>query len=93
MPSKTLVPGWMGIDDGAAGLGDLCGGRAKLDAAFSAPKVWPVLSAAVEVAVYRIVTEALTNIARHTARPTAVVTSALLAPADGCLTRSDLGST
>jgi two-component system, NarL family, sensor kinase len=41
--------------------------------AVSAPDTLPALSAAVEVAVYRIVTEALTNIARHTTSPTATV--------------------
>ena len=38
-----------------------------------APEVLPVLPAAVEVAAYRIATEALTNIARHTAARRAVV--------------------
>lgn len=38
------------------------------------PSALPELPAAVEVAVYRIVTEALTNIARHTTSPTATVT-------------------
>lgn len=38
------------------------------------PSALPDLPAAVEVAVYRIVTEALTNIARHSTSPTATVT-------------------
>ena len=42
----------------------------------------PSLPAAVEVAAYRIVVEALTNVARHTASPRAVV---LLRPADDVL--------
>ena len=41
--------------------------------AVSAPDRLPAVSAAVEVAVYRIVTEALTNIARHTTSSTAAV--------------------
>ncbi len=42
--------------------------------AVSAPDPLPTVSAAVEVAAYRIVAEALTNIARHTTSATAAVT-------------------
>ncbi len=38
-----------------------------------APEDLPVLTAAVDVAAYRIVIEALTNIRRHTTSPTATV--------------------
>ncbi|MBD5785376.1 sensor histidine kinase [Cellulosimicrobium terreum] len=41
----------------------------------------PALSAATEVAVYRIVTEALTNVARHAGARTATVTVAVRGPA------------
>jgi two-component system, NarL family, sensor kinase len=39
----------------------------------TAPEEFPELPAAVEVAAYRIVTEALTNVARHSTSPTASV--------------------
>ncbi len=48
----------------------------------SAPVELPHLPAAVEVAAYRIVTEALTNVARHSASSTA---SVLIEPAAGAL--------
>ena len=55
----------------AAGLRSR-GGR-PLEVRVDAPEVLPALPAAVEVAAYRIVVEALTNVARHTTSPTASV--------------------
>ncbi|GAA2143645.1 hypothetical protein GCM10009844_16250 [Nocardioides koreensis] len=55
----------------AAGLRSR-GGR-PLAVRVDAPEVLPPLPAAVEVAAYRIVVEALTNVARHTSSPSASV--------------------
>ena len=55
----------------AAGLRSR-GGR-PLEVRVDAPEVLPPLPAAVEVAAYRIVLEALTNVARHTTSPSAAV--------------------
>jgi signal transduction histidine kinase len=49
-------------------------GRQGLTVTLKAPPILPVLPAAVEVAAYRIVTEALTNIARHAHAGRATVT-------------------
>ena len=55
----------------AVGLRNRDGNPVAVDV--SAPAVFPDLPAAVEVAAYRIVTEALTNVARHSASPSASV--------------------
>jgi signal transduction histidine kinase len=49
-------------------------GRQGLTVTLQAPPILPVLPAAVEVAAYRIVTEALTNVARHAHAGRATVT-------------------
>lgn len=48
-------------------------GGSPLQVTISAPEPWPELSAAAEVTAYRIVVEALTNVARHAAATTASV--------------------
>ena len=48
-------------------------GGAPLKITISAPEPWPELSAAAEVTAYRIVVEALTNVARHAAATSASV--------------------
>ena len=55
----------------ATGLRNRAGDAVVVD--ISAPDVLPALPAAVEVAAYRIVVEALTNIARHSDSPSATV--------------------
>lgn len=55
----------------AMGLRNRAGAPVAVD--ISAPDALPALSAAVEVAAYRIVVEALTNIARHSDSPSATV--------------------
>ena len=57
----------------AAVLGKREGG-APLQVSVEAPTPLPELPAAVEVAAYRIVTEALTNVVRHSSASAAVVT-------------------
>jgi two-component system NarL family sensor kinase len=66
-------------------------GRQGLSIGLHAPEALPALPAAVEVAAYRIVTEALTNIARHAQASHASVTVSV---ADGfCLEVQDDGTT
>jgi signal transduction histidine kinase len=66
-------------------------GRQGLSVILQAPPALPVLPAAVEVAAYRIVTEALANIARHARASHATVTVSV---ADGfCLEVQDNGTT
>ena len=55
----------------AVGLRNRDGNPVAVDV--SAPLEFPDLPAAVEVAAYRIVTEALTNVARHSSSPAASV--------------------
>ena len=65
-------------------------GRQGLTVTLQAPPALPVLPAAVEVAAYRIVTEALTNVARHAHASRATVTVSV---ADGfCLDVQDDGT-
>jgi two-component system, NarL family, sensor kinase len=65
-------------------------GRQGLSITLQTPPALPVLPAAVEVAAYRIVTEALTNVARHAQAHHAVVTVSV---ADGfCLDVQDDGT-
>jgi signal transduction histidine kinase len=65
-------------------------GRQGLSVTLQAPPALPVLPAAVEVVAYRIVTEALTNIARHAQAARASVTVSV---ADGfCLDVQDDGT-
>jgi signal transduction histidine kinase len=56
------------------------GDGSPLPVSFDVPEQLPPLPAAVEVAAYRIVIEALTNVTRHTTRGTAVVTISLSTP-------------
>jgi two-component system, NarL family, sensor kinase len=62
-----------------------------LSITLDAPPTLPVLPAAVEVAAYRILTEALTNIARHTHAHQVTITVAI--DGDLCLAVQDDGST
>jgi two-component system NarL family sensor kinase len=65
-------------------------GRQGLSVTVQAPPALPALPAAVEVAAYRIVTEALTNVARHAQASQATVTVSV---ADGfCLDVQDDGT-
>jgi two-component system, NarL family, sensor kinase len=66
-------------------------GRQGLSVTLQAPPALPVLPAAVEVAAYRIVTEALTNIARHAHAHQVAITVAI--DGDLCLEVQDDGTT
>jgi signal transduction histidine kinase len=66
-------------------------GRQGLSIILHAPPALPVLPAAVEVAAYRIITEALTNIARHAHAHQATITVAV--DGDLCLAVQDDGTT
>jgi two-component system, NarL family, sensor kinase len=66
-------------------------GRQGLSITLHAPPALPVLPAAVEVAAYRIVTEALTNIARHAHAHQVTITVAI--NGDLCLAVQDDGTT
>jgi signal transduction histidine kinase len=66
-------------------------GRQGLSISLHAPPALPVLPAAVEVAAYRIVTEALTNVARHAHAHQVTVTVAV--DGDLCLAVQDDGTT
>jgi two-component system NarL family sensor kinase len=65
--------------------------RQGLSIALVAPQALPVLPAAVEVAAYRIWTEALTNIARHAHAHQVTITIAI--DGDLCLEVNDDGAT
>jgi two-component system, NarL family, sensor kinase len=65
-------------------------GRQGLSISLHAPPALPVLPAAVEVAAYRIITEALTNIARHAQAHQVTVTVAI--DGDLCLGVQDDGT-
>jgi signal transduction histidine kinase len=52
-------------------------GRADVEVTVTAPETLPPLTAAVEVAAYRIATEALTNVVRHSGARTCTVTVAI----------------
>jgi two-component system, NarL family, sensor kinase len=66
-------------------------GRQGLSISLHAPPTLPVLPAAVEVAAYRIITEALTNIARHAHAHQVTITLAI--DGDLCLEVQDDGTT
>jgi two-component system NarL family sensor kinase len=66
-------------------------GRQGLSISLHAPPTLPVLPAAVEVAAYRIITEALTNIARHAHAHQVTITVAI--DGDLCLAVQDDGTT
>jgi two-component system NarL family sensor kinase len=66
-------------------------GRQGLSITLHAPPTLPVLPAAVEVASYRIITEALTNIARHAHAHQVTITVAI--DGDLCLAVQDDGTT
>jgi signal transduction histidine kinase len=66
-------------------------GRQGLSVTLHVPPTLPVLPAAVEVAAYRIITEALTNIARHAHAHQATITVAI--NGDLCLEVHDDGTT
>jgi len=66
-------------------------GRQGLSVTLQAPPSLPVLPAAVEVAAYRIITEALTNIARHAHAHQVTITLAI--DGDLCLAVQDDGTT
>jgi signal transduction histidine kinase len=66
-------------------------GRQGLSITLQAPPALPVLPAAVEVAAYRILAEALTNIARHAQAHQATITVAV--DGDLCLAVHDDGTT
>jgi signal transduction histidine kinase len=65
--------------------------RQGLSVTLQAPPALPVLPAAVEVAAYRIITEALTNIARHAQAHQVTITVAI--DGDLCLEVQDDGTT
>jgi two-component system, NarL family, sensor kinase len=65
--------------------------RQGLSISLHAPPTLPVLPAAVEVAAYRIITEALTNIARHARAHQVTITVAI--DGDLCLAVQDDGTT
>jgi signal transduction histidine kinase len=66
-------------------------GRQGLSITLHAPPILPMLPAAVEVATYRIITEALTNIARHAHAHQVTITVAI--DGDLCLAVQDDGTT
>jgi signal transduction histidine kinase len=66
-------------------------GRQGLSITLRAPPTLPVLPAAVEVAAYRIITEALTNIARHAHAHQVTITVAI--DGDLCVAVQDDGTT
>jgi two-component system NarL family sensor kinase len=66
-------------------------GRQGLSISLQAPPALPMLPAAVEVAAYRIITEALTNIARHAQAHQVTITVAI--DGDLCLEVQDDGTT
>jgi len=65
-------------------------GRRGLSISLHAPEALPVLPAAVEVAAYRIITEALTNIARHAHSDQVTITVAI--DSDLCVAVQDDGT-
>jgi two-component system NarL family sensor kinase len=66
-------------------------GRQGLSISLHAPEALPVLPAAVEVAAYRIIAEALTNIARHAQAHQVAITVAI--DSDLCVAVQDDGTT
>jgi signal transduction histidine kinase len=68
-------------------------GRQGLLIGLHAPPALPMLPAAVEVAAYRIITEALTNIARHAHAHQVTIAIAIAIDGDLCLAVQDDGTT
>jgi signal transduction histidine kinase len=68
-------------------------GRQGLSITLQAPPALPMLPAAVEVAAYRIITEALTNITRHAHAHQVTIAIAIAIDGDLCLAVQDDGTT